>query len=347
MKHLFYIHSAITYFVALGVIKYRNLDKGACILMLGRGFQPDHASSEIRESILPFSHHPVNSFAVERQFWKGWKKIIAFDNYVSNLTGEEHFHIYTNQTGLDFIRLFISHEKCQGFSYLEEGLYSYFPAEKVNLELCPSGDATAFYKLLKRLNFNGRLSSDPVFFSDEYKEAFGISEAVFPGFRNKITLENPFYNSEANNCLNGHIIALDALYEYGVVTKAVYEHAIKKMFLYFEARNIDQVWIKFHPEQYNIAAHLAEIREVVAKYKRGINVKELPQTCLLELIAGNSLGNVEFYVFLSSVGLYAGMCGKKAYSFANFIAEKDNDYSKRIELLPDVFKRHVEFIIST
>ncbi|WP_299825415.1 polysialyltransferase family glycosyltransferase [uncultured Pontibacter sp.] len=344
MKHLFYIHSTVTYFVALEVIKYKKLDKHACCLLLGRGFKQLYKFSEIKQSIVPFSHHLFDSFAVEKQLWNGWRKLRAFDDYVAQITNSDSFHLYTNQSGTSFIQLFISHRKCSGFSFLEEGMASFYPISKINNEICPAGYATSFYKLLKHLNYFGRLSQNPYFYDEGYDKVYGISEAAFPEFRNKIILDNPFYNSEASNCINGHLIALDALYEYGIVEKAVYVQAIEKMFLYFQKRKVDQIYIKYHPEQYNNATHLQEIRNVVTRYKRGIKVIELSSTCSLELIAGNNLADINFYVFLSSVGLYAGMCGKKANSFATYIGEKDIQFKEKIESLPSVFSKYVKFL---
>lgn len=155
MKHLFYIHSHITYHVSLEVIKHEKLDASDCVFMYGRKFQPLAAPLGIEQVELPFTHHPINSFAVARKFWRGWNKLSDFDRFTQNLVGKNSFRLYTNQSGIDFIRLFISHRQCAGFSFLEEGMASYYSLKEMNTEVGPAGNSTVFFKALLLLNFRG------------------------------------------------------------------------------------------------------------------------------------------------------------------------------------------------
>lgn len=312
-------------------------------MLLGRGFEPVHPT-DINTIALPFSHFPVNSFAVQRTFWQSWGKLRAFDVFLANISNKEKFHLYTNQAGLDFIRLFISHKNCSGFSYLEEGLYSYFTAEKVNNELCPSGSSSVYYKILKHLNFCGRLAGTPKFFTKGYAAVYGLNNESFPEFENRIVLNTDFNLPGKYQKVAGHILAFDAHYEYGHISKAAFEQGIEKVFSYFRQQGINRIWVKYHPEQYANASCLANIRSILAKYKDNLTVDELPQNCCLEYMAADKSSNVNFYVFLSSVGLYAGLAGKKVFSFARFIGDQDQLYQKRIEKLPEVYSRYVEFL---
>ncbi len=140
------------------------------------------------------------------------------------------------------------------------------------------------------------------------------------------------------------LIDLAALFEYGKIDKSVYEQAISDMFSYFSLENINHVWIKFHPEQYANSDYLNWIRTIVSKYKRNTVVKELSEDSSLELIAGNKANDVKFYVFLSSVAIYAGLCGREVYSFANFVGKQDDNYKCRINSLPGIFLKYVKFL---
>ncbi|MDX5423040.1 MAG: hypothetical protein LPK14_12355 [Hymenobacteraceae bacterium] len=223
-------------------------------------------------------------------------------------------------------------------------MYSYYIAEKVNTEICPGGSATYFYKLLQYLNFKGRLSQQPFFFAEGYQAAYGVSDDSFPGFRNRTVLGNPFQNDDPAHSIDGHILVLDALLEYGAVTKDAYEAAISKMFSFFEECEVKRIWVKFHPEQYAHNAFLLNIRTIIAKNRGRVEVNELPPHSLLERVAGNKDCTAKFYVFLSSVGLYAALCGRAVYSFANFVGDMDRGYQSRIDSLPAVFKKRVKFL---
>jgi hypothetical protein len=126
--------------------------------MYDRGFTPAEPADVGMVTVTPFTHYPHSSFPIIRRFWKSWTRLRRFDNFVHQLTRGESFHLYINQTGIDFIRLFMSHGNCRGYSLIEEGLYSYYTFDHVNSVLCPPiGKPSIFYKLLILLNYRGRL----------------------------------------------------------------------------------------------------------------------------------------------------------------------------------------------
>lgn len=345
MKHLFYIHSYITYYVGLEVIKHHALNHSDCILMYGRKFKPLHPPVDMQQVDLPFTHHPVNSFAVERKFWKGWKKLSRFDAFVKELTRGDSFKLYTNQTGIDFIRLFISHKKCKGFNFLEEGLYSYYPLDEVNSFLCPAGFSTVAYKVLLYLNYRGRLSGERLFFNFGYEAVYGLQTSSFPGFSNRKILSNPFINEGESAGIEGAMLVLDALFEYGKVSRDVYEQGLKSAFDYFKAEGITHVWLKLHPEHYNTTTQHRNIRNLIAEFGKDVRIDVLPAEVCLERLAGDRQAEkLSFYVFLSSVGMYAALSNRNAFSFALLIAERDEQYKQRVQNLPNAFKEKVKFL---
>lgn len=344
MKHLFYIHSYITYYVGLGVIKYHNLDHADCVLMYGRKFKPLHSLADIQQVDLPFTHHPVNSFAVDRMFWRGWGKLNKFDSFVKKLAKEDKFHLYTNQTGMDFIRLFISHKQCKGYSFLEEGVASYFKLAQVNSEIHPSGSSTVFFRILLKLNFRGRLSPEKWFYNSVYDFVYGLSEDSFPGFERKVILTLPFYNSNLMPDY-GHILVLDADPEYGFTSISSVLKALEEGLLYLIGTSVKKLWVKYHPEQASSCKAKQPYEQVFEKYSGKLKIEEVPQHVSLEFVAGNANNSkTVFYVFLSSSGLYAGLCGREVYSFASYMYRFDPQYEQRVQRLPDAFKENVKFL---
>ncbi len=346
MKHLFYIHSYITYFVSLEVIKYKQFNPADCVFMYGRGFSPEDAGSVALEVNIPYEHHPKSSFLIERQFWKSWRKLRSFDAFLGKLTSGTGFHLYTNQTGIDFIRLFMSHRNCQGFSFIEEGLYSYYSFKFINHTLCPPiGKPNLNYKLLTWLNFGGRLKQQRYFLAPDYSAVYGIHADVFPEFRNRNIMPFPFGSVNDVGETGKAVLILDSFMEYGVVTWGAFEKALTKAFDHFHNQNVKELLIRFHPKQYENSVLLQQLKELITTRQKDIAVVEIAQKESMELLAGNpSYKELRFYVFLSSAALYAALCGRKAYSFAPFLAEEDALYRQRVSEVPKIFRDMVHFI---
>ncbi|OKL39155.1 polysialyltransferase family glycosyltransferase [Pontibacter flavimaris] len=347
MKHIFYIHSYITYFVSLQVIKYLNLEVQHCVFLYGREFKPELNELAVPEYDAPFTHHPINSFAVERRFWRSWAKIRRFDAFVEQITQGSRFHFYTNQTGIDFVRLFLKHRKCAGFSILEEGLYSYHTLHEINLELCPPvGKPSLPFILLHYANFLGRLKLQKLYLDPSYNNVFGVTEAAFPNFERKVVLPFPFKQvKEEEETDEMAVLVFDSFLEYGTVSFEVFDHALGKAFSYFEQKGIKEVAVKYHPEQYATIQNLQKAREMINRHKGRAQVQELPKNIALERMASDSsMPKLTFYIFLSSAGLYAALCGRTTKSFAKFIADQDPAYTRRLRMMPKFFKELVQLI---
>ncbi|WP_377482949.1 hypothetical protein [Pontibacter toksunensis] len=240
--------------------------------------------------------------------------------------------------------MFISHKNCKGFSLLEEGIASYYTLDKVNTEICPSGNSTDFFKILLFLNYRGRLTPQKWFYDTGYEHVYGMSEASFPGFERKVRLPFPFYNNLPMPGF-GHILVLDATAEYGVTTLKSTLSALAEALQYVAKRGVGKLWVKYHPDQANSVDTRKRYEQVFKEHSQFLKVEEVPQHVSLEFVAGNTnnTGTV-FYVFLSSVGLYAGLCGRKVYSFASCMYRFDLQYEQRVQRLPDVFKENVKFL---
>ncbi len=284
---------------------------------------------------------------MERQFWKSWFRLTTFDKYVRGLTQDLNFHIYTNQTGLDFIRLFISHRNCRGFSFIEEGLYSYYPFDFINTVLCPPvGKPSLFYKLLILLNYAGRLEQQKYFLASGYAAVFGISPEAFPGFRNRNIVPFPFKKVTNDSTAPADaVLVLDSFLDYGVITWEQFGKALEEIFQYLQEEGYKKLLIRFHPKQYKDSVQLSRSKNLIDEIKKSITVVEVRQNqSLEELAADPDVKNLNFYVFLSSAALYAALCGRKTYSFALFLAEDDAAYKQRVDEVPRIFKDLVRFI---
>ncbi|WP_114778384.1 hypothetical protein [Botryobacter ruber] len=343
MNHIFYIHSYITFLVAKTVIHIQDIQKNLCVFMYGRGFSPSEEIEGIKEIVVPYTHHPVNSFSIKYVFWKSWKELADFDAFVQSLTAGADFMLYTNQTGIDFIRLFTSHKNCKGFSFLEEGIASYHPIQFVNNVLCPAGNSTFFYKVLLLLNYKGRLTLGKWFYDPAYTVAYGVTEHAFPDYERKVLLPSPFINQSKAPALN-NILVFDATAEYGLVTDESIITALAEALNILVKRGVHEICVKYHPDQLLNSKTMRLYRNFFKSIEHKIRVQELPQELCLEMIAGNqNLEEVNFYVFLSSVGLYAGLMGRSVYSFAQLVVKFEPKYQQLVKTLPSIYTKVVSF----
>jgi hypothetical protein len=138
---------------------------------------------------------------------------------------------------------------------------------------------------------------------------------------------------------------MDSFLDYDVIGWNMFENALQKAFSYFHNNNIKKLHIKLHPKQHDDAVQLSRSRALIQKFRGDIVVAELEQEQSLELLAADATaGDFDFYVFFSSAALYAALCGRKAYSFAPFLAEEDPEFKNRLDTVPQVFKDLVCFI---
>ncbi|WP_026463977.1 hypothetical protein [Adhaeribacter aquaticus] len=293
---------------------------------------------------IPFTHSPNKSFPVRYAFWKGWQELYKFDQYLKHLTKDRFFLLYTNQTGIDYILLFITHKHCRGFSFLEEGTNSYHRLDIMNQEINPAGYSTLNYKILMLFNYKGRLPLSKYFFAKGYNFAYGISNYSFPQFKRKILLPSPFVNEDDLPAYK-NILVFDGMGELGLVSNESILSSLTEFIKMLKSMDVNEFWVKYHPEQVRNQNTLILYKNFFNTFSSNFTIHELPQSISLESIAGNcKLTDVNFFVFLSSIGLYAAQSGRKVYSLANLVLKHEPNYKKLIVSLPDVYKELITFL---
>lgn len=123
MKHIFTFHSPITYLVSLLTVKEERIPAEDAVF-LGKNFNAGD---------VPYLYHP--SFdGLKRSAMEKLKKPnepAAFDKYISSIVGDEEYIAYVPLMDM-YQRLLITHEKCVGFNFIEEGMISYRLSTKLN-----------------------------------------------------------------------------------------------------------------------------------------------------------------------------------------------------------------------
>jgi len=332
MKHLFLVHSFATYRCALGVIAHESIEFSSCIFVTYRGFSCDELPEGIEVGELPSIGTPnLNSL---RRLFEGKKNLSRRDAEVDALTLGETFHCYTPHTYFDFAHFIVSHPQCLGFSYIEEGLTSYYQLSEVDDAYEP-WQFVRRVKFLRRLLFGKRLVPEIAFFREGYAKAYGFCDTSFPEWERKITIgiDQLFPKLESAPCEHPPLLVFDALVEWKRTSLSSFCRALKKFLDACVQDGITELQYKLHPGQDEQGSVLV-IREMMQAYKN-IKVTELPASvCLEDLFESFRL---KVFVFNSASGLYAALAGQCVYSLNPFVMCEDPTYGTTVDSLPSIY----------
>ena len=118
MKHLFMMHSAITYLASLSVISAENLDTRDCLFI----YQGNN---------LGFPGFVNSIFLAEVQVGQ-WGYVKKIDKIVDDYLKGDSFHVYIASVNA-LSRILISNKNCVSINFIEEGTASYFSSYNMGL----------------------------------------------------------------------------------------------------------------------------------------------------------------------------------------------------------------------
>ena len=339
MKHLFFVHSHITFQVALAIIEKKKFLQVDCVFMAGRGYDPK--DSDYLVVALPFSD---DYFQLYKNIFRGWSYLKEFDAFVSTLCKGD-FIFYCPHTYFLFSPVIQTHKMCKGYCLLEEGLASYKSIVEMN-EFTPPVRLNGKQKLLSRVFYRSRIS-DRIFFKRDCMEVYATSSAAFPDFPDKTILTVNFRRglhwSELAEQIDTLLI-LDSNVETKAVTPEIFLRGFERVIYHFSSEAFAEklIHVKLHPYQYvdrwfadHLIAHLrAQLpRSTIVEIDSEVSIESLSVT-----------GHAVLYVGISSLALYASRHGRKVYSYARCIGELEPNYLNRMNLQPEAFFESVEFL---
>jgi hypothetical protein len=342
MKHIFYIHSYITYIVALGTIRTERIEENNVILILGRDFK-SHTPPEEYKIFFNIGSHGAKLGLIRYN-----NKIRAFDNWVASLTKDNDFVLYLPNKMNYFSQLFASHNNCIGVHLIEEGLLLYarsFDNIIKNRKVFYKKNIKDFFR--RFLHFLDHANRTSYYLDIEYKiptKVFTISSlskinlstqdvVIVPLLANEIPLDNKFILKNAS------IFFMDALYEQNFADRKKINTIFSK-FIRENLKNFNELYLKFHPTQSDEIKN--DVLSVLEENK--INYQIIPHDVSAELMFVKS-ENLYVYGFFSSVLFYAGIMNHQSFSLSEQLAKIDEDYNKYLKIeIPEIAKEKVKFI---
>ena len=324
MKHIFLIHSHITFFVAKQYIQDYHIAPCDCVLFCCRGYSLPQNYVGVFTSII---RYPQDVFAANKE------ELSPFVNVLTNFRGKkklesailsycnnEPFLFYPFYTASHFVSLVVSMPQCQGYYIIEEGTSAYLSKQELRV-LCPPPQKW-YHHILRSIfpKFYGLIDEAFSENSLKYKGTLSFSNRAFSTMGGEhIVLSNPFEQSFLSYSPN-IILSIDG----SLSLYAIDMNIIEKVYTHIEQfiRQKDGIGkviaYKFHPMFLAQEELQQEIRDIIHTIFREYTVKELDKTISIENLLNTY--HCDFYTDLSSVGIYKDLLKCDCYSYAAHMA---------------------------
>lgn len=335
MKHIFFVHSNLTYLGALSVINQLNINSKDIILSTNYSFK------------LPNSEIPTINLSnlleknTERKSWKerlfnSRCNYLKFDDLLNNLVDQQKFAIYLPHIGHKEYRIIANHPNCLEVNFIEDGIGSYIPTLKKHkglyggqlfFEQKKQDLIRALYKRKIVHSFMPKhLYETAPIKKKEAPKFFGFTDKSFQHLKDihKIKLEQVKNLQVALLKPNSDIIVLDALAEVGLVSYDTMISSVEKIAVGLKEK---QFSIKFHHFQ-----DQKLIDEILYRFNNNnLSYDIIEYSVLLEdQFLNKAHGRLTIHGFITSLLYYAKVAGHQVFSYENLLLD-DDKYRQHIK----------------
>jgi len=339
MKHIFTVHSSLTFLVAYATIKHLNLNKEDVLIISSNYTVP---LDDFK--VVPSFTEARNSTLVQKLRYFNVPK--SFDNYLNTYLKGVKFTAYVDLMSY-FQKILVTHNQCQEFHFIEEGNSAYQTNDDLEditwherQHAWRSSGVLDFKSIIRIFRgYNLRLLSLPYIYS-----AYAYMEDTkFFSFSN-----NAFYNTNPHkrvlvkpsvgdvnikklaggHFLNEATIWLDGSNgRYTGLEESYYYDAIKKAIPLMKEKGIiqDKVYVKLRPGIKDISTNTL----VSILRSKGINVDVIPNDLILEAFFMQS-NNCNVIGVLTAALEYAHVFGHKAYSIYGLFEKQPPTFFDRM-----------------
>lgn len=347
MKHIFFVHTPVTYLGSIAIIEHLNLKKEDAIVFF-QSFSNDIATNNaLHQSILIDDLFSAQNWLSKiGSLLRNFSITKKFDNLIVQAIRQEQYVAYVPV--VTFIhKLLITHPNCVGFNFIEEGLAQYYKEETLE-SINPvysklpwrSSLITCFKNTLQELylyarGYNFKLLALPFSYSCYHGiqdvKYYGYSKDSFPLANNSQVTILPLISKNRSLFLQASALHLDnsfiwigdpGIIHYGFSKKAYMQGITQGFIPFLKRKNVNTVFLKFHRDEPQLLR-----KEVVQLFKiNSIQPTVLPDTTMMELQLANA-SNVTLTGIYSSLLYYGSILGHTSYSVFNFVK---HEYSKAI-----------------
>lgn len=260
------------------------------------------------------------------------------DKEIHELARDKSFHAYIPHSYFPPIQWAISHPLCKGFSYIEEGVTSYFAFGEFD-RAYPPRELPRKAALACRILYGKRLPRVFTFFQEGYDKVYGFFDSSFPSWERKVTIgPSGFIDSDQNRTKgDSPILVLDAMVELGMLTAKALEVGVVDFLDDLVNAGTHSLRFKLHPGQKEESK--SALMRAMKKFSDKIHFTEIARAVSLEEIFSKE--DSEVFVFNSAAGLYASQAGLKVFSINEYVSRYDQAYAAEVGCLPEIYQRIV------
>lgn len=331
MKHLFVVHSNITYLAALGVICKENLLSEDVIII-----------SDVYKQTTPVKCYFVDFSATLKNIvthpFKRLRPVRYVDNIITQLCKDDIYIAYVSAL-FNFQRIVVTHPLCRDFHFIEEGLSVYYKEIPAYLSIAQTNEFRPWrnvglkalfsdiFMLLK--GYNAKMQALPflynAYFNTINKKFYGFNKDSFYGVKHPELIDikqlsDAFAFTKTYNIDNTHIwlgTSVVKAYRYPLkyYISAIENGCIRNI----KKRDIDHIHIKFHPSECEISRNAT----LDIFHRNGITTAIIPDEIILEMELLTAV-NVCLWAVDTSILIYTKKTNVECNSIVNFL----KDYSK-------------------
>ncbi len=347
MKHLFYIHSCITYIVSVSVVAELNLRLDEVVFVYGRGFTHEEysyiKSVRLPESLMILGK--ISSRGAKLLMLRKFREITTVDRLVTDLVQGDKYIAYLPLTKNYLMQLLATHPNCSDLVFIEEGMLTY--TGKINIDTNITygtglrGKAARFITFLNHGNRS--------FYYRPYTYSQPMPLYVL---RDAVDATGPALDVRVLRSVvvppldvgfkfdGGCILIIETVVEDGITSSENYLHALDAFITDYLKDESDTIWIRFRPNH--------PVPGEVLNYlkNRSLEVKLLPDQICAESLFYHSR-DLTVVGLSTSLLFYAAIWGHESYSLLKTLFEIDDAAEHKYQsyvYLPQAFYDHVNML---
>jgi len=323
MKHVFTIHSSLTFLVAYATIKHLDLDKSD-ILLISQSYEVPISDFKVISDF----HNARNNTTLKRI--ENFNVPKAFDKYISEHLDGQDFTAYVDLMSY-YQKILITHNNCKSFHFIEEGNSAYQAKDDLqDITWSERKDAWRTSNLfqLKSLmrvlrGYNLRLLSLPYIYSAyafmEDTKFFAFSQNAFYNVLNekRVLLRPAKDDNNIKKLAGGHAYQNATIWldgsnsRYTGLDESFYHAAIRKAVPILKEKGVikDKVYAKLRPGIVDKSSN--KLVSILSEFN--IQVEVMPNDLILEAFFMQS-ENCNVIGVLTAALEYAHVFGHKVYS---------------------------------
>lgn len=287
MKHVFYVHSHITFAVALGVMKSEEIDASDAAFLSPKRYRKPIDDGftfiELPPQFESFNDSNPNPFFVAGKL-KEFKKFLKTNDI-------KEYHSYIPHKYISGAKLLIGQEECLDYSFIEEGIASY------NSDLFKKSNQD-IKSWMKSIIYPWKKMGVSSYFDEKYRIIYCTRESAFFSLPRRRIVDAEFWRLKFSSQLDfkdSHIIALSPLTQLKEELASAYTASLFDLLENIKGKKI---YYKPHPDQYNTG----EEKFFDHIFKKFDGIKLDRDFCLESL--QNTACNMDFHFLNSSICLY-------------------------------------------